>query len=70
MNTLETGQPAVTSNAMPRASIFLELLEQLLSMRDAALISAEEFDRILRGFRQWASWPHVMAATAIMSGFP
>ena len=45
-----------------------ELVAQLTCMRDASLISAEEFERIVRGFRTWASWSQVMVATTTMSG--
>ena len=42
--------------------VFVELQTQLASMRDAALISEEEFHDVLRGFRVWL-WRHLGLAT-------
>jgi hypothetical protein len=38
---------------MVQYPILTELHAQLVFMRDAALISQEEFDRVVRGFQQW-----------------
>jgi hypothetical protein len=40
---------------------------QLMLMRDAALISQEEFDGVVRGFQQWL-WRHLgLAALASLA---
>jgi hypothetical protein len=38
--------------------VFNELHAQLMLMRDAALISQDEFDSVVRGFRYWL-WRHL-----------
>lgn len=54
----------LTTRAIAHHPVFVELHSQLASMRAASLISDEEFNDVLRGFRVWL-WRHLGFATIV-----
>ena len=58
MSLSRTVRTVPSARTIAQHPVFGELHVQLMLMRDAALISQEEFDGVVRGFQQWL-WRHL-----------
>src|SRR5688572_17154433 len=58
MSLSRTVRAVPNARTIAQHPVLGELHAQLMLMRDAALISQEEFDGVVRGFQQWL-WRHL-----------